>query len=101
MANKKTLFLILLGVVLVLPSLVSAQTIAGMVESFIFNVVRPIAIGAVIALWVVTGILYLTAQGDPSKLKLANMALISAIIGTAIVIIAPIASEIVANSLGI
>jgi len=101
MINKKILFLILLAFVLILPTAASAQTIEGMIGSFIANVVRPIAVGAVIALWVVTGILFLTAQGDPGKLKTANMALISAVIGTAIVIVAPIASNIVANSLGI
>lgn len=101
--NKKILFLVLLGA-LILPQIISAQTgitIASMLESIILNVVKPVAIFAVITLWVATGIIFLTAQGDPGKLNLGKTALIAAIVGTIIVVLAPIAADIIGNSLGI
>jgi len=97
--NKKALFLILLGV-LVLPSLASAQIIQNMVTAAV-NTTWIIAVGVVVILWIVTGILFLTAQGDPSKLTLARKALLSSIVGTALAILAFSAQGLIGNSLGI
>jgi uncharacterized membrane protein (DUF485 family) len=99
--NKKTLFLILLSGVLVFPCIAGAQTIGGMVTNVVNNVVWPLAIGLVVILWIVTGLLFLLAQGDPGKLTNAKGALVAALIGTIIVVISSVAINVVRNALGI
>jgi len=95
---KKTSLLILLAGIFI-PAFASAQTIATMLENILTKVVQPVAVFAVITLWVVTGILFLTAQGDPGKLDKARQAMIWAIVGTAITVLAPFMATIVGNSL--
>jgi uncharacterized membrane protein (DUF485 family) len=96
--NKKILFLALLGV-LVLPSVAFGQvTITGMVQNVV-QVVWTVATAIVIILWVLTGILFLSAQGDPGKLKTAKMALFTSLAGTAVIILAYSAKSIVQNIL--
>lgn len=104
--NKKTLFLILLGV-LVLPTIALAQilcpggvNIPNMMCNAV-NMVWIIATGIVIILWIVTGILFLTALGDPGKLKSAKTALLSSIAGTVLVIVAFSAMNLIGSALGI
>jgi len=97
--SKKILFLIL-SAALALPLAVSAQTLVGMAESIAINVVA-VAKWIVVIMWVVTGILFLTAQGDPGKLNLAKTSLFAAIGGAILVILANSAIPIVKNSFGI
>ena len=99
--NKKILFLTLLGVA-VLPGLVFAQdvTLGSMAQSAM-NAVIDAAGFIVVIIWVVTGILFLTAQGDPGKLKTAKTALFTAIGGTVIIIIASYATDFVGRIFGI
>lgn len=100
--NKKTLFLILLLGVLVLPSIVSAEaiTLQGMAKSASIVAVQ-VVFFVVIIFWIVTALLFLMAQGDPGKLNTAKMALFTSIAGTVIYIIAKNAVDFVANSFGI
>ena len=96
--DKKILFLVLLGV-LVLPSVTLAQiTITGMVEN-VAKVVWTVGTIIVIILWVITGILFLAAQGDPGKLKTAKTALFTSIAGTVIIILAFSAASIIENAI--
>ncbi len=95
--NKKLLFLILLGV-LVLPNMVLAQTITDMVAN-VARVVWVVATGIVIILWVTTGVLFLAAQGAPEKLTKAKTALFTSIGGTVIVILAYSAGAIIENAI--
>ena len=98
--NKKTLFLILSGI-LILPSLASAQvTIRSMVGAAEQTVLY-VASGVVVILWVLTGILFLSAQGAPEKLSKAKTALLTAVAGTVLVIVASYAIDLVGRSLGI
>ena len=97
--SKKILFLIL-SAALALPLAVSAQTLVGMAESIAINVVA-VATWIVVIMWVVTGILFLTAQGDPGKLNAAKTSLFAAIGGAILVILANSAIPIVKNSFGI
>ena len=100
MNSKKILLLILLGV-LASPSLVFAQiTIQGMVNAAV-NTTLWIAGGVVVILWVITGILFLSAQGAPEKLKSAKMALVTAVAGTLLVIVATSAVSLVRSAFGI
>ncbi|MFA4820188.1 MAG: hypothetical protein WC613_04495 [Candidatus Aenigmatarchaeota archaeon] len=84
---KKSLLILILLSILILPAIASAQTLTGMVA----NVARVIVIIAgiiTVVLWVVTGVLFLAAQGAPEKLTKAKTALLGAIGGTVIVILA-------------
>lgn len=84
--DKKISLLILLGLV-ALPGLAFAVTIQGLVDGAVLTTLY-IASGIVVILWVVTGVLFLSASGAPEKLKSAKMALIAAVAGTVIVIVA-------------
>ena len=91
---KKNLLTLILLSALLLPIVASAQSITTMVG----NVAKVIIIVAgiiVVVLWVVTGVLFLAAQGAPEKLTKAKSALIGAIIGTVIVILAYTGTTIV------
>ncbi|MCX6724286.1 MAG: hypothetical protein NT155_03915 [Candidatus Staskawiczbacteria bacterium] len=86
--NKKILFLVLLGV-LVLPLAVSAQasqatTIAANIKSLAVTV----GMAIVVIGWVIAGILYLTAAGAPDKLGVAKKAMVAAIVGTVLIVVA-------------
>jgi hypothetical protein len=97
--NKKVLFLIL-AAVLLLPVAASAQTLLSMAQAIAGQVVG-VATWIVVIMWVVCGILFLTAQGDPGKLNSAKMALFAAIGGTILIILANGAVAFVANSFGL
>jgi len=111
--NKKTLFLILLGI-LILPSLALADitpdevaacgpgviSIACMVKAAV-NTTLYIASGVVVILWIITGLLFLSAQGAPEKLGLAKKSLFSAVAGTALVIFAASALYLVGSAFGL
>lgn len=97
---KKILYLILFAV-LFFPLLASAQiTITGMVSAAV-STAQWIASGLVIILWLLTGVLFLVAQGAPEKLNLARKALFTSIAGTVIVIIAAVAMDVVGKAFGI
>ena len=88
MMNKKTLFLVLLLGVLVVPNISLAQvSLDNMVES-IKDLLVNIASFVVVIGWVIAGILYLTAAGNPEKTGLAKKAMIAAAVGTVLVILA-------------
>lgn len=98
--NKKLLFLTLAG--LALPVLASAQcTLCAQIIHSIEQTALLIASGVVVVLWIVTGILFLTSQGDPGKLKSAKTSLFSAVAGTALVIIAGSAIALVSQGIGL
>lgn len=87
---KKASILSLLGILL--PVAVLAQTaqnitITGMVEN-VASVIWIVAVIVIVIFWIITGVLFLTALGDPTKLGTAKKALFAAIGGTVIVIIA-------------
>jgi len=95
--NKKILFLALLGV-LVLPTLAAAATLQGMSDAAAQTALY-VATGVVIVLWVLTGILFLTAQGEPATLNKAKMALLAAVIGTVVIIIASTGADTFVKSI--
>lgn len=100
--NKKILFSNLLAATLALPGLVFAQapTIQGMVHAAEQTALL-IASGVVVILWIVTGLLFVTAAGDPGKLGTARKALIASVAGTLIVIIASSAVALVSAAFGL
>ena len=94
--NKKILFLVILAVLFlssVIPasaalyrpaSPVSLVTFMGNLRTMTWD----IFIGLAVICIVVTGILFMTAQGDPEKLKTARASLIWGVIGIVVAIIA-------------
>lgn len=88
--NKKILYFLILSAVVisVFPVSVGAeQQISAMVDG-IKNVAVAIGMAIVVIGWVIAGILYLTSAGDPGKTGIAKKAMIAAIIGTFLVILA-------------
>lgn len=98
--NKKILLLILLEV-LILPVCANAATDYKTFTDNIVTTALYIASGVVVIGWIITGILYLTAQGSPEKLGTAKKALIAAIVGTVLIIVAGSAASLVKTALGI
>lgn len=100
--KKNLLFSILLFVVgiIVLPQIALAQptTITQMVTN-LASLISGIAVFITIACWIITGLLFLMAQGDPSKLTKAKTALIWAVVGTAVAILSATAVAIINNAL--
>ena len=84
--SKKILFLILSGIVF-FPVLACGQTLQSITQAAATTALTA-ASGVVVVCWVITGILFLSATGDPSKLSSAKTALIVSVIGTVILIIA-------------
>jgi len=101
---KKNLFFIFLAGALVLPKSVLAiactggVTITNMVCN-VANTVWIVATGIVLIFWIITGLLFLTAMGDPTKLATARKALIASVAGTVLVILAYSALEIIGNAI--
>jgi len=101
--KKNLLFLVLLGVaVLALPVFVfgadqpaDLATILTNIKKFAWDVFAVV----VIVMWIVTGVLYLIAMGAPEKLTTAKRALIAAVVGTAIGILAGSAQTIINSSI--
>jgi uncharacterized membrane protein (DUF485 family) len=86
--NKKILFIVLLGV-LVLPLVASADPttipeLATNIQATAIGIGTPI----VVIGWVIAGILYLTAAGSPEKTGTAKKAVIACVIGTVLIVLA-------------
>ena len=101
--KKKLLFLVLLGILILPTTALAAQcpgglTITNMVCN-VSNVVYTVGGILVIIFWVITGILFLAAQGAPEKLGTAKKALFAAIGGTIIVILAWSAGAIIESAI--
>lgn len=99
--SKKISFLIS-SAAIILPSLAFAQEVT--VQSLVSGAVTTtfyIADGIIVILWVITGLLFLLAQGAPEKLKTAKASLIAAVAGTILVIVANSAVYLVGNAFNI
>jgi len=100
--NKKILYFLILpvAVVLFLPFSANAvQEISAMIDG-VKNVAVAIGTALVVIGWVIAGILYLTSAGDPGKTGTAKKAMIAAIIGTVLVILAQSGYEALKGILG-
>ncbi|OGZ78140.1 MAG: hypothetical protein A2358_02205 [Candidatus Staskawiczbacteria bacterium RIFOXYB1_FULL_37_44] len=103
--NKKILFLTVLNI-LVLPTIAFAQgtgTSSGGFCPMIRNVqavTYQVGGSIVIIGWVIAGILYLTAGGG-SRMEVAKKALIAAVIGTLLIVLAAGASQLVISALNL
>ena len=85
--NKKILFLILLAAI-ALPVVSQAINPPGVIADKVKDLAVTIGMAIVVIGWIIAGILYLTSMGDPSKAGIAKKAMIAALIGTVLVVIA-------------
>lgn len=87
----KKIFLLILLLALAIPTVVLAQANNNTnYETILANVrttVQNIAATIVVIGWIIAGILFLMARGEPEKLNTAKRAFIYAVIGTAVIII--------------
>jgi len=111
--NKKILGLLiiaLVGFTVFFPFLALAEdpncesvgnelTVCCIVDS-LKDALLPIGILIIIIAWIVVGILYLTAAGSQTQLGVAKKALMAAVIGTVLVIVAADAYDIINSVLG-
>jgi len=97
--RKKILLLILFGVLL-LPILAQAVTLGDMAKAAAKTALE-VATGVVVVMWVVTGVLFLSALGAPERLKSARTGLLAAVIGTVIIIVANGAVGLVGGAFGL
>jgi len=100
---KKNLLLLSLLAALALPAAALAQTTANVtvtgIVANVANVIWTVAVIIVVIFWVITGILFLAAMGDPGKLGTAKKALFAAVGGTVIVVLAYSATNIIENAI--
>jgi hypothetical protein len=75
-------------------------TIQGMVSAAVQTTLY-IASGVVVILWIITGLMFLTAQGAPDKVTQGRKALLAAVVGTLLVIVASSAVYLVGSAFGL
>jgi hypothetical protein len=73
-------------------------TITGIVAN-VGSVIGKVAVFLTIMFWIITGLLFLMARGDPSGLGKAKLALFAAIGGTAICVLAATAQGLISTAL--
>ncbi|OGZ85047.1 MAG: hypothetical protein A2401_02990 [Candidatus Staskawiczbacteria bacterium RIFOXYC1_FULL_38_18] len=96
--NKKILFLVLLGVILVPTSCFAV--ISNDLPTLIDNLAQQLGLMAgslSIIAFIVAGIMFLTATGNPSRMTIAKGALIAAVIGIIILALSGTAKDFVEN----
>ncbi|MFA5877840.1 MAG: TrbC/VirB2 family protein [Candidatus Staskawiczbacteria bacterium] len=96
--NKKSLSLILTALTLVvLPGVLLAQGDPSQIASKISDSFQQIGLYIIVIGWVIAGILYLISAGSPEKTGTAKKAVIAAVIGTAVIILADQAFDIISG----
>lgn len=99
--NKKILFLIFLAVIFILPvtSFAAVSTIQDLVNNAVISL-SGIGAGLATISFVVAGIMYLSATGNPARMGTAKIALMAAIIGIVIIVLAATAQVFVKTFFG-
>jgi hypothetical protein len=77
------------------------DSIPTIINRFLDIVVGPIFFGLIIIMFIWAGILFLTAQGDPTKITGAKKAVLWAVVGTAVGLLAFSVKGIIAKILGV
>jgi hypothetical protein len=99
--NKKILSFLILATVLALPLLArAAATVQGIITTASTNLGLA-AGGLAIIAFMVAGIMFISATGNPSRIAVAKGSLIAAVVGIVIVILSKTADIFVKNFFGI
>lgn len=86
--NKKILGIILLATLIIVPAVALGIDSPEDIATNVADLATAIGVAIVVIGWIIAGILFLVAAGDPGKIKTAKTAMIAAIIGTILVVIA-------------
>lgn len=98
---KKNIFVaFLLGAILLLPGIASAQGAFDRMISGILSAIWKIFMVVAVIGIVMSGVLFLTAQGDAKKLQTARQALLWGIIGVVVGIVAYSMVGIISRTIG-
>ena len=92
--NKKILFIVLFLLIGVFPIIALAANDVAPIVTRIKNMFVSIGTAIVIIGWIIAGILYLTAAGNPEKIGIAKKALVAAVIGTALIVLSVTAEDV-------
>jgi len=92
--NKKTLFLTTLVAILSPTLFVSATTTLTDMTAKLKDTAVTIGGSIVVIGWIIAGILYLVAAGKPEKIQIAKGAMIACVIGTLLVVLASVSTNI-------
>ena len=65
----------------------TTNPVSGVMKNIINYVVWPIAVGVVIVLFIMAGMIFLTAQGEPGKIETARKAVTWGVVGVIIILI--------------
>ena len=84
-----------------LPGQCPADFFKNIIDRLINIVVWPVFLGVVIIMFIWAGFLFLTAHGDPTKISTAKKAVIFAIVGIAVALLAFSAIKFIKKILGI
>ena len=79
-------------------NLISSPTIMaflGKALAALIDILLPV----IVICFIVTGLIFVTARGDPEKLKTAKMALLYTVIGTAIILGAWVLAQMIGDTL--
>ena len=99
--NKKIAFISALLGFLVTPLMVFAidpnTWVLGIIQRLLGMVVWPVFVGAVIIMFIYAGFMFLTAHGEPAKIKSAREAVVWALVGIVVAIFAYSAVTFVRN----
>lgn len=98
--NKKILFLILLLAVLSLPLISQAITLLSMVEK-LSGSLQGLGAGLATIGFIIAGITYIASTANPSMMSVAKTALVAAVIGIVIVLLAPTAADFIGSMFGV
>jgi|SRR3989344_5127599 len=98
--NKKIISLVFVSLILAIPAVTFGITFCEMADRA-KTVLLDIGIFIVVIGWLIAGILYLTAAGNAGKIEIAKKALIAAVIGTVLVLLANTAFEIIDDAFNI
>ncbi len=96
--NKKILFLVLFGLLL-LPVITfgAVDSIQSLMKAIVNGVVWVVFTAIVVVCFVYSGIMFLTAQGDSSKLATARASFLWGIVGVVVGIIAYSAIDLISD----
>jgi hypothetical protein len=92
--KKKILFLIL-SIFIVCPFIIFAANSPTVIFEEFKKLVVSLGMALVVVGWIVAGVLYLMAAGNPEKIQTAKKAMIAAIIGTVLVVIAAAGYDVI------
>jgi len=99
--NKTILFLILLTIVIFPLQVIAAPTTIAEIINNVVTGLQGIGAGLATIAFIVAGIMFLTAVGNPSRMAIGKGALIAAVTGIVIILLASVACNFINGLFGL